>query len=55
MQLIAFSFGREPLSDVSLTQLMAVAAGEIFEKLTVADRSVPAGTGEGGAMSDTRP
>jgi len=38
-----------------LTQLIAVVAGEIFEKPTLAKRNEPAGTGVGGVISATLP
>jgi hypothetical protein len=41
--------------NAKLTALMAVTAGERREKETVAYRKDPAGTGVGGAISETRP
>jgi hypothetical protein len=38
-----------------LTQLIAMVAGVRREKLTIAERRDPAGTGAGGTISDTFP
>lgn len=46
---------RSEMTELQLTQLMAVVAGDIFEKPTLANLSDPAGTGEGGVMSATLP
>lgn len=38
-----------------LTQLIAIVAGVNLEKLTMANRNDPAGTGAGGTISETLP